>query len=40
MAVLDGEDFGSPGPLPARATLGDFAIPQRGVFALGRAFFH
>jgi hypothetical protein len=31
--------LGPPGPLARQATLGDFAIPQRGVFAVGRAFF-
>jgi hypothetical protein len=38
-ASLAGEDFGPPGPLPQQARLGDFWIPQRGVFAVGRAFF-
>jgi len=38
-ASLDGEDFGRPGPLVEQARLGDFWIPQRGVFAVGRAFF-
>jgi hypothetical protein len=32
-------DFGPPGPLATQARLGDFWIPQRGVFAVGRAFF-
>jgi len=32
-------DLGQPGPLPDQARLGDFWIPQRGLFAVGRAFF-
>jgi hypothetical protein len=31
--------LGPPGALTEQARLGDFAIPQRGVFAIGRAFF-
>lgn len=38
-ARLAGEAFGPLGALDAQARLGDFWIPQRGVFALGRAFF-
>lgn len=38
-AELSGEDFGPVGPLPEQTRLGDFWLPQRGVFALGRAFF-
>jgi hypothetical protein len=38
-ASLAGHDFGPPGPLAEQARLGDFWIPQRGVFAIGRAFF-
>jgi hypothetical protein len=38
-AVMDGEDFGEPGALRPQARLGDFWIPQRGVFAVGGAFF-
>jgi hypothetical protein len=38
-ARLGEADFGPPGPLGEQARLGDFWIPQRGVFALGRAFF-
>jgi hypothetical protein len=38
-ATLDGVDLGPPGPLDEQARLGDFWIPQRGVFAIGRAFF-
>ena len=37
-ASLRGRDLGVPAPLPSQARLGDFAIPQRGVFALGRSF--
>lgn len=32
-------DLGQPGPLPRQARLGDFWIPQRGLFTVGRAFF-
>ncbi len=32
-------DLGEVGPLPVQARLGDFWIPQRGIFAIGRAFF-
>jgi hypothetical protein len=38
-ASLGGVDFGPPGPLATQAALGDFLIPQRGVFAVGRAYF-
>jgi hypothetical protein len=38
-ATLDGCDLGEVGPAPAQGTLGDFRIPQRGIFAIGRAFF-
>ncbi len=38
-AALAREDFGPPGPVEPQAHLGDFWIPQRGMFALGRAFF-
>jgi hypothetical protein len=36
-AVVRGEDIGSPGPLAVQAQLGDFLIPQRGLFAIGSA---
>ncbi len=36
-AVFRGEDFGPPGPLAVQAQLGDFLIPQRGLFAVGSA---
>jgi hypothetical protein len=38
-ATLDGSDLGELGPAPAQGGLGDFRIPQRGMFAIGRAFF-
>ena len=34
-----GESFGEAGGIPEQARLGDFWIPQRGLFAIGRAFF-
>jgi hypothetical protein len=38
-AVLAGEDLGPPGPVQPQAHLGDFWIPQRGIVALGQAYF-
>jgi hypothetical protein len=38
-ARLHGSDLGAMGPVPEQARLGDFAIPQRGVFVVGRASF-
>jgi hypothetical protein len=38
-AILDGVDLGAIGPSPTPGRLADFWIPQRGVFAIGRAFF-
>lgn len=38
-AVLDGEDLGPLGPLPGQVRLGDFWLPQRGLFFAGRASF-
>lgn len=38
-ASLGDEQFGPVGALAEQAWLGDFAIPQRGIFAIGRAFF-
>ena len=38
-ATVGGTALGAMGPAPEQAYLGDFAIPQRGVFAIGRAFF-
>lgn len=39
-ADLNGTDLGAPGPLPAQARLGDFMLPQRGIFgADGAAVF-
>jgi len=36
---LGGTDFGPMGKLDQQAALGDFWIPQRGIFAIGRAYF-
>jgi len=33
-ATIRGVDAGAPAPLPKQATLGDFCIPQRGIFAI------
>ena len=38
-AHIGATDLGAPGPLAVQARLGDFWIPQRGLFAVGRAFF-
>jgi hypothetical protein len=38
-ATVDGHDLGPIGPLPKQARLGDFWIPQRGIVAMGRAWF-
>lgn len=38
-AILGDRDLGDPGPLEQQARLGDFWIPQRGIFAIGRALF-
>ncbi len=38
-ATVNGVDLGPVGPTPEQAALGDFMIPQRGIFAIGRAFF-
>ena len=38
-ASIAGEPLGEPGPLPVQVRLGDFWLPQRGLFAIGRAFF-
>ena len=37
-ATIDSQDLGSPAPLPEQARIGDFWIPQRGIFAMGRVF--
>ncbi|MEO8517614.1 MAG: hypothetical protein ABI438_00425 [Dermatophilaceae bacterium] len=34
-AILDGVDLGAPGALPEQARLGDFWLPQRGIFWAG-----
>ena len=38
-ARLHGSDLGDPGPLPRQDRLGDFWLPQRGLFAVGNAEF-
>jgi hypothetical protein len=38
-ATIGGRNLGEMGPAPEQAHLGDFAIPQRGLFVVGRAFF-
>jgi hypothetical protein len=38
-ATVGGRDLGEMGPAPEQARLGDFYIPQRGVFVIGRAMF-
>jgi hypothetical protein len=38
-ATIAGRSLGELGALPEQARLGDFWIPQRGLFAIGRAFF-
>jgi len=37
-ALLNGKDLGSIGRLPRQATLGEFRIPQRGIFGIVNAF--
>ena len=39
VATIGGAGLGEIGPAPQQAHLGDFPIPQRGVFVVGRAFF-
>lgn len=38
-ARIERVDIGGLGPLPVQEHLGDFWIPQRGLFVVGRAFF-
>jgi hypothetical protein len=38
-ARLGDQHLGPPGPLGQQAQLGDFWVPQRGLFAIGRAYF-
>lgn len=38
-ASMGGVGLGAPAPLAEQTRLGDFWIPQRGLFAFGRAFF-
>ena len=35
-AIVDGIDIGAAGPIAGQASLGDFVIPQRGLFAVAR----
>jgi len=37
-ALLNGEDLGSPAPLPEQAKIGDLWIPQRGRFFIGCSY--
>jgi hypothetical protein len=37
-ALVNGADIGPVGPLSAQAQLNEFLIPQRGIFAIARAF--
>jgi hypothetical protein len=38
-ARLNGQDLGSPQPLQDQTRLGDFWIPQRGIFLIGASSF-
>ncbi|HZA77578.1 MAG TPA: hypothetical protein VE623_14445 [Acidimicrobiales bacterium] len=38
-ARLGDDDFGPTGPPREQTRLGDFWIPRRGIFAIGRTFF-
>jgi hypothetical protein len=38
-AVIDGVDLGPPGPLPEQTRLGDFWLPQCGIFSVGETCF-
>ena len=37
-ATIGGESVGVPAPLPEQTRLGDFWIPQEGIFAMGRVY--
>jgi hypothetical protein len=37
-AVIGGIDLGRPGPLPEQGRLGEFLMPQRGIFAVTSAY--
>ncbi|MGW6336662.1 hypothetical protein [Nocardia rhamnosiphila] len=39
VARIDGVDIGPAGPLAEQTALGDFRLPQRGMFAVGQAYF-
>lgn len=36
--LVDGLDLGTVGPIPEQARLGDFWLPQRGLFIIGQVF--
>jgi hypothetical protein len=38
-AVLNGESLGNPAPLDEQARIGDYWIPNRGIFTFGQAYF-
>ncbi|WP_328389044.1 hypothetical protein [Nocardia sp. NBC_00416] len=38
-ARIDGIDIGPPGPLAEQARLGEFWLPQRGMFVVGESYF-
>jgi len=38
-ARIGDQDLGEVSPLPVQTRLGDFWLPQRGIFTIGRAFF-
>ena len=38
-ARMGDQDLGEVSPLPAQTRLGDFWLPQRGIFTIGRGFF-
>ncbi|MCJ0906148.1 hypothetical protein [Rhodococcus sp. ARC_M6] len=38
-ATIDGVDVGPAGPLSVQARLGDFWLPQRGMFVVGESYF-
>jgi hypothetical protein len=38
VATIRGEDAGTPAPLDEQERLGDFWLPQKGIFAMGRVY--
>ena len=38
-ATVGGADLGEMGPAPEQAHLREFALPQRGMFVIGRVYF-